>query len=376
MTSDQDLDDTLPNVEEEAVEDEEDTSSSPPRKNRSLLVLGGCVAVWAAVAIGSGAITHASPTASPNPQEITSASAFTTPAKPAKVAHYAQSRVYRIEDAGLTGAGFLVGPEMLLTSSHVVADKAGNANSSTVTVTDSRHHTMVGRVAMVDTALDLALVRIPKQKQDPLPFDRSRTLHPGSPVTIIGYPLAMDQSVSTGVVSAVDQSTYLRERNGQAGLLQIDAAVNPGNSGGPVLDSTGHVVGIVTFRPDTSGGRPVEGISFAVPSEDIAISLDQYRKHGDVKYGYLGVTLRGDDRDGQEGAEVASVQSGTPAKAAGLQAGDRLVSVGKEKTSSYVQFTRAMHAYRPGDTVHIGVERDGVTSNVTVTLVSQQPEGD
>lgn len=325
--------------------------------------VGAAVGVVAAAVLAAGFIggmTGSSPVAVTS-DDLTESPAVDGEVEDGSVVDVAADAVFRVDSEGQTGSSFLIEPGLLATNAHVAVGEVGE----TVGVTSASGEELEGEIVMVDEAKDISFVEIPEQDVDPLAVTSVANQQPGQRVTLAGYPIGLDMSISRGTAAAVDQVTSMRESPAQYALLQLDASVNPGSSGGPVLDDQGRVMGMVTFRPDTVGSRNVQGVSFAVPSNDLYIAHNQWLEHGDVQYGYLGVPM---DTTTQGGAEVTHVDSGSPADQAGFESGDVIVGVGDYETDSYVTVSRHLHTHRPGDTVDILVDRDGEQESISVTL--------
>lgn len=295
------------------------------------------------------------------------ASAEVAPHDSSQVTTARRGQVFRVETASQTGSGFLIEDDLVMTNAHVVTDEGAHGGKK-VTVYDTSGRKLHGKVVMTDPAMDIALVQVPEQDAKPVTLVGSADAEAGQPVTLLGFPLGLDLSVSSGVVSAVDQSTDLKESAAQTSLLQVDAPVNPGNSGGAVFDSRGRVLGMITFRPDRTGSRPVQGVSFAVPSDDLQIALLQFQKYGDVRYGHLGVTIDSHSDTTDKGTLVSGVSGSSPARRAGIKEGDIIVSIDGQAATSYAVTSRLLHAHRPGDTVKITVLRDGKKVGLHATL--------
>lgn len=336
---------------------------APQLGRRAVLVTAG---VTAALALGTGLlggvlgnqgrnVELASPSTVAQAQEDADTSA----------AVEASQSVYRIQSGSQTGSAWLTDPTTLVTNAHVTTAGVGE----TVAVTSATGATFDGEVLMKDTAVDIALVEVPEQDTKPLALVGVGDQAAGDEAILAGYPLGLDLTITTGVTSAVDTVTNLRESPAQHSLLQIDAAVNPGSSGGPVLDSSGRVMGMATSRPDSVSDRPVQGIAFAIPSNDINVAISQYNKHGDVQYGYLGVTLE----DTSGGAVITAVTKGSPAASAGLEKGEKVTAVGTYTTRNYTEVSRFLHMFRPGEEVKISVENSSGKSRA-VNVVLGEPQ--
>ncbi len=270
------------------------------------------------------------------------------------------------------GSGFIIDPDgLVVTNNHVIE----GANEIIVTLNDGTRHPaeLVGR----DPKTDLALLRI--EVDEPLPyvdFGNSETTRAGDWVIAIGNPFGLGGTATTGIVSA-------RGRDIQAGpfddFLQIDAPINQGNSGGPLFDTTGRVIGVNTAIYSPNGGNV--GIGFAIPASLAAPVIDQLRNDGFVERGWLGVQIQQIDEEIAEGlglesangALVASVVPESPADAAGLQPGDVIVGFEDAEIEDIKDLTRQVAAVRPDSEVELQVWRDGKTVELEVDL-GENPE--
>ncbi len=234
---------------------------------------------------------------------------------------------------GGQGSGFLIDAEgHIATNAHVVTDGTGGGakRARSVYVEFSDGNRVEAKIVGTDLNADVALLKVDPAglRITPIDLGRSATLRVGQPVAAIGSPFGERQSLSVGVVSAVDRNIESLTAFGIGGAIQTDAAINPGNSGGPLLDAKGRVIGINSQIKSRSGGG--EGVGFAVPVDVVRRSLRELRADGRVDYGYLGVTsqglypqlaeklgLRGDN-----GALVVKIEKDSPAADAGLKVGD------------------------------------------------------
>jgi 2-alkenal reductase len=223
----------------------------------------------------------------------------------------------------------------------------------------------------------------------PLKLARSNAARVGDPVAAIGSPFGEEQSLSVGVVSATDRTIEALTEFQIGNAIQTDAAINRGNSGGPLLNAKGEVIGINSQIRSSSGGS--EGVGFAVPVETIRRSLNQLRSGGVVRYGFLGVSSialypqLADRLDVpvDEGAVVANVVEGSPADRAGIKGGgkeilfqttrvklggDVIVAVNGRKVSRGQDLSELISHLQPGDAITLEIIRDGKRSSVRVTL--------
>jgi putative serine protease PepD len=169
--------------------------------------------------------------------------------------------------------------------------------------------------------------------------------------------------VTSGIVSALDRSISSSNSFTIAGAIQTDAAINHGNSGGPLLNMSGQVVGVTTQIESESGGN--EGVGFAVPSNTIRVVASQLVSGKTVQHAYLGVFVG--DANGA-GAKIARVHGGSPAANAGIKAGDVVTAFGGRTIRGADDLTAAVAAHKPGDKVSVTFERGGSSKTVDVTL--------
>jgi serine protease Do len=258
------------------------------------------------------------------------------------------------------GSGVIVdGNGSILTNNHVVA----NADTLKVTLSDDRE--FVAKVVGTDPKTDVAVVRIDPGRahlQSATMGDSDR-VQVGEWVMAAGCPFGLRQTVSAGIVSAVGRGNMgITEYED---FIQTDAAVNPGNSGGPLVDLSGRVVGINTAIASPSGGN--NGVGFAVPISMAKIVMDQLLRSGKVVRGYLGVSIgdvtpelaRSFDYDGTGGVLVQEVSPASPAARAGLKAGDIIVSRDGKPVVNAASFRNAIADTPPGTMVTIEFWRDG-----------------
>jgi S1-C subfamily serine protease len=296
-------------------------------------------------------------------------------------------------DAGV-GSGFVLnGKGEIATNAHVVTQGEGadikRANEVYVEFADGNR--VSAEILGEDPNADVALLRVdPKGlKLRALPLGASDTVTVGEPVAAIGSPFGEKQSLSVGVISAIDRSIQSLTNFNISGALQTDAAINPGNSGGPLVNGRGEVIGINQQIKTNSGGG--EGVGFAVPSNAVKRSLDMLRKSGKARYAYLGVSSvelypQLVDRFGLDvdrGAWVQDVVPGGPADKAGIHGGgqetrfqsstfrpggDVITKVGGKAVQHADDLSEVISEYDPGQDVELEIHRGGETKTVTVNL--------
>jgi S1-C subfamily serine protease len=270
-----------------------------------------------------------------------------------------------------SGSGFVFATDgLILTNSHVVE----GASEIDVTLPDGREQRadLIGH----DPDTDVAVLKITAPDLTALPFGDSQALRPGQLVIAIGNPYGFQHTVTTGVVSALGRS--LRARSGRLieQVIQTDAALNPGNSGGPLVTSAGQVVGVNTAI--IAGGQ---GLSFAVPIGTVAAVLPPLLRDGRVRRGYLGVAgqdvplLRRVTRFHKltqaAGVLVISVEAHGPAQAAGLREGDIIVSLDSLPIASLDDLHRVLTEERIGTAATLGVLRGAERFDMAVQIADR-----
>jgi len=301
------------------------------------------------------------------------------------------------QSAQALGTGFVVDEQgYILTNAHVVDEDGQRASSVTVVFNKGGSETqrVPGQLVGVDVGSDVAVIKVDPSKVElkPLPTGDSDKVEVGEPVVAIGNPLGYDFSITSGIVSATGRS--LEAPNGQTipNGIQTDAAINQGNSGGPLISSSGKVIGINEQIASSGGGN--DGLGFAVPINTAMRSLEQIKANGKVTYAWMGVglqTLTSDvagtfNMKTQGGALVEQVSPDSPAAKAGIQGGDQTVDVqGQQFTIGGDVIVKAddttiksaddliafLGTKKPGDTITVTVERDGQTKELQVTLAER-----
>ena len=296
---------------------------------------------------------------------------------------------------GGQGSGFVLdGDGYIATNAHVVTTDRGDstARADEVFVEFSDGNRVPARIVGHDPNADVALLKVEPAglSLTPLRLGRSESISVGEPVAAIGSPFGERQSLSIGVVSALDRTIQSLTQFEIGDAIQTDAAINPGNSGGPLLDAEGRVLGINAQIKSQSGGG--EGVGFAIPVDAVRRSLSELREKGRVDYGYLGVeTLtvwpqlaKRLELGVETGALVQEVVDGSPADEAGLEpgtdeitfqgqddiaaGGDLIVGVnGKELTREH-DLADEISAHGAGDRVRLELLRDGERRTIEVEL--------
>jgi putative serine protease PepD len=293
------------------------------------------------------------------------------------------------QEAG-QGSGVILDTEgNILTNNHVVTGAGANADMRVV-LADGRVFSDVTVVGL-DPATDLAVVRISNPPADlhPATLGDSSKVTPGQPVMAIGNPLGLSDTVTTGIVSAVDRPvTTLGESAGSpfdrssvaepvvTNAIQTDAAINPGNSGGALVDATGTVIGINSSIASTGSQAGNIGLGFAIPINEAKRIADELISNGEATHAILGVSLKDglatEDGVDRQAAVIAEVASGTPAEKAGLQVDDAVTAVDGESVNGAESLTAQIRERAPGTHVTLTIVRDGATQKVDVTLGTRQ----
>ncbi len=279
-----------------------------------------------------------------------------------------------------TGSGMIWdGQGRIVTNYHVISD------ASRIEVTLADHSTWKGVLVGAAPDRDLAVLQIaaPAAKLQPIAIGESDTLQVGQKVFAIGNPFGLDQTLTTGIVSALNREiTSVTDRTIQ-GVIQTDAAINPGNSGGPLLDSAGRLIGVNTAIYSPSGGSA--GVGFAVPVSEVNRVVPEIIRSGKVVRPGLGVSLANPDLSRRldiEGVLIIEVQRGSSADKAGLRGtiqtaegvvlGDIIVAVNDKKVSDYNGLRDELERYQIGESVTLTIVRDGVEARLPVQLEAME----
>jgi len=276
-----------------------------------------------------------------------------------------------------TGSGFVWDDEgHIVTNYHVIQ----KANAAQVSLDDQT--TYPAQVWGVYFDKDLAVLKIdaPRKKLPPVPLGTSNDLQVGQKAFAIGNPFGLDQTLTSGIISALGREIESVTRRPIKNVIQTDAPINPGNSGGPLLDSAGLLIGVNTAIYSPSGASA--GIGFAIPVDEVNHVVPQLIRSGKVTRPSLGVQLASDQimqQLDQKGALIMNVVPDSPAAKAGLkptrkdsqghlQLGDIIVGVDDTKIESVSDVFSALESHKAGDTVKLHILRDGKPTDVDVTL--------
>ncbi len=276
-----------------------------------------------------------------------------------------------------TGSGFVWDDAgNIVTNFHVIQ----NADAAQVTLAD--HSTWKARRVGIAPDKDLAVLRVdaPKSRLYPIPIGSSKDLKVGQKAIAIGNPFGLDQTLTTGVISALGREIESVTRLPIQGVIQTDTAINPGNSGGPLLDSAGRLIGVNTAIYSPSGASA--GIGFAIPVDTVNRVVPQLIRYGKIIRPGLGVQVAEDQLTrelGLTGVLIVDVVPGSPAAKAGIRPtmrgtlgrvklGDVITAIDGKKIESVNDLFLLLEQYKIGDVVIIAVLRDGKRRQVKVTL--------
>ena len=264
------------------------------------------------------------------------------------------------------GSGFIISPDgLIMTNAHVVK----GAKTVTVKLTDRREYK--AKVLGLDTKTDIAVLKIDAHGLPTVKLGSSKALQPGDWVLAIGSPFGFENTVTAGIVSALGRSL---PDDSSVPFIQTDVAVNPGNSGGPLFNVQGQVVGINSQIYSRSGG--FQGVSFSIPIELATHIEEQIVAHGKVEHARLGVTIQQVNQaladsfklPSPEGALVAQVTKGSAADKAGLKPGDVILKANGQTIVDSGDLPASIALARPGEKLQLQVWRNGRPEDLTATL--------
>jgi putative serine protease PepD len=262
------------------------------------------------------------------------------------------------------GTGFEVDRKgNILTAEHVV----DGASSIQVQFQDgsTAKATLVGSDKSTDTAV--IHVDVPASRLHPLTLGNSASVQPGQSVVAIGSPFGLAETMTAGIVSATNRTITAQNQFSITGAIQTDAAINHGNSGGPLIDTaTNTVIGINDQITNAGDIQDNAGVGFAVPIDASKAVANTLIAGGKVRHAYLGVTLAPSGP-----ARISCIVKGGAAEAAGLKAGDVITALGGKPVANFTELTAVVLAAKPGQSLAVTFKRDGATKHATVTLDSR-----
>jgi serine protease Do len=277
------------------------------------------------------------------------------------------------------GSGFIISPDgYIVTNNHVISGRDGQKLVDTITVTLSDRREYTAKVVGRDALSDLALLKIEGQNLPYVQFGNSEGTRVGDWAIAIGNPFGLGGTVTAGIVSALHRG--IQGGGAYDRYIQTDASINQGNSGGPLFDLNGNVIGVNTAIFSPTGGNV--GVGFAIPAELAQPVIDQLRKSGKVRRGYLGVQIQnmspsiaaslGLPKD--RGEIIASVEPSGPARAAGLQQGDVVVKVAGQEVTPDTSLSYIVANTPIGSRVPVEVIRGGKRITLTANIAERPSE--
>lgn len=332
-------------------------------------VIGGAAAVAGWEAVDDDPVAATTAPATPVPAESADSDSSESPitaivqeALPSvvevRVEQNAPMSPFGGQQATGLGSGWLYDDTHVVTNEHVV----DGADSVTVVFSDGTEvdATVVG----VDRSTDVAVLELEDVPDgvEPLPVGSADSLQIGDTVIAIGSPMGLQGTVTAGIVSALDRDITAPDGFTIDGAIQTDAALNHGNSGGPLLDADGRVVGMNAQIASQTGD--FSGIGYAIPIETVQEIAGELIETGEVEHAFLGVAVE----DADNGARLAEVRPGSPADDAGLRQGDVVTAAEGDAIESADDLRAAVEAREPGDSLELTVERGGDERTITVEL--------
>ncbi|GAA4456338.1 trypsin-like peptidase domain-containing protein [Rurimicrobium arvi] len=284
-------------------------------------------------------------------------------------------RQYRTPEQMGSGSGVVISPDgYIVTNNHVVN------GADVVTVTFNDRNTRQAKVIGTDPSTDIAILKIDEKNLPFMEFGNSDDVHLGEWVLAVGYPLSLDATVTAGIVSAKGRTIGAAGTRGRSAIesfIQTDAAVNPGNSGGPLVNATGQLIGINSAIASLTGSYT--GYSYAIPANIVKKAAADIIQYGTVQRGFLGI----EPRDFKyatpdeiktykltetEGVFVAGVSDKGGAKAAGIQKGDFITAINSSKVTTIPELNEQVARYKPGDHISVTYLRNGREQSTSVEL--------
>jgi S1-C subfamily serine protease len=298
----------------------------------------------------------------------------------AEIYDRASKSVVELAASGGTGGASAQGSGFVYDESgHIVTNQHVVAGATSVAVSFWNGVELDATLVGTDPSTDLAVLRVDAAKSllQPLRLTDSSAIDVGDPVLALGSPFGLEGTITAGIVSALHREMTAPNNFVITNTIQTDAAINHGNSGGPLLDRRGRVIGVNAQIESESGGS--DGVGFAIPSNTVRAIVEQLIATGEVEHAYLGIRMA----PLEDGVAVTEVLPGTPAEEAGLRpatgttvvdgqevptGGDVVVEFDGEKVTSAVALQSAVDARRPGNVVSITVVRDGTRRTLEVKL--------
>jgi putative serine protease PepD len=258
------------------------------------------------------------------------------------------------------GSGFVIDTKGdIVTNAHVVD------GATSIKVRFQTGKTAKATLVGSDDGTDIAVIKVATDASQlhPLSWGTSKTVQVGESVAAIGSPFGLPESMSAGIISAVNRTITAPNNYSISGALQTDAAINHGNSGGPLLSLSGQVIGINAQIESDSGGN--DGVGFAIPADAAKSVANTLISGGKVQHAYLGIRVADAS---STGAQITTVVSGSPADKAGLKAGDVITAIDGTAITTADDLTAQVGAHQPSDVITVTVDRNGSSKDIKVTL--------
>ncbi|WP_265528835.1 Do family serine endopeptidase [Sphingomicrobium marinum] len=284
-------------------------------------------------------------------------------------------------ETGSLGSGFIISPDgYIVTNNHLIQSRTGDGTVDEVIVTLTDRTEYEARIVGRDESSDLALLKIDGENLPYVNWGESNNVRVGDWVIAIGNPLGLDGTVTAGIVSAIQRG--LGTFSGPNRYIQTDAAINQGNSGGPMFDMAGNVVGVNSALISPTGASV--GIGLAIPADTARPVIDSLRRGERVQRGYLGVRLQPIDEDiaaglglsTEDGEIVGAVVEGQAADQAGIRQGDVIVSINGQSVNSDDTVSYLIARVQPGTTVPVVIYRDGRRQTINVRVAERPSEAE
>jgi serine protease Do len=281
----------------------------------------------------------------------------------------------KVAEHRIQGSGFFIDPSgVLITNRHVIAD-AGE-------IFVNLHDTTRLKASVIATAAqsDIALLKVNVGRAVPtVTFGDSDGMRPGDPVFVIGNPFGLGSTVTSGIVSALDRNVVESE---SGSFFQIDAALNPGNSGGPVFNKAGNVIGVSTALVNPGNENSSVGLGLAIPGNDVQFIVHRLLDHGRVQLGWIGARVQPVTTDiasavglpATLGSIVTEVEDSSPAAHAGLSNGDIILQVGDRDAPGPRSLNREIASATIGDVARLVVWRNGTRQTIPVTIAESKAD--
>jgi putative serine protease PepD len=335
------------------------------------VTLAAALAAVALIGAGGGAATYAA-LSSGNEKTIVRQVTVSDAQPASSSGNLSVQSIYQLANKGVVeiaagqgqGSGFVYdGDGHIVTNQHVVE------GATSVSVKFWNGKTYDAQVVGTDASTDLAVLKVnaPASELFPLSLGDSSKLAVGDAVVAIGSPFGLEGTVTSGIVSALHREMTSPNHFAIDNSIQTDAAINHGNSGGPLLNAQGKVVGVNSQIESNSGGN--EGVGFAIPSNTVSSIAAQLISSGKAEHAFLGVVLR--DSSAQTGAAISQVRAGTPAAGANLRAGDIVTAAAGTRINSASELRAVINAHRPGDTISVTYKRGAQSHTVKVKLAAR-----